>query len=300
MITDGAPPYERLFLIGAMKSGTTTLSHHLMSLEGLSMCAPKEPGFFSRDEVFERGLDWYRKLFSVDDSTVMLGDASTCYSRSPTFPFVFERIHRLYPEAKFVYLMRDPVKRAYSHYKHRMQEARIRGGKIISFTEAIASDDEMMTAGLYHMQIQHLLSYFPRESLLCLKLEDLNRDSNEVLGKVAEHLGLTLANVNEESMKNKSGSVYSKITIQRVLRKIRKWPVLSRVLDRFTREQRAWMNDRLLAVGRRVIGGRLEREHDSGLSEMTDDDRKILLKYYHKDSRALIELLGEKYSVWSY
>ncbi len=300
MVADGEPHYGRLFIIGAMKSGTTSLSHHLSNFHGLSMCSPKEPGFFSRDDVFERGLDWYAQLFSVDDSTVYLGDASTCYSRYPTYPLVFERIHRLYPEAKFIYLMRDPVKRAYSHYKHRMQEARIRGEKIISFSEAIESDEEMMAAVLYHMQIEKLLTHFPRQSLLCLKLEDLNRNPSDALDAVAEHLGLQSPDVKDDSIKNKSGSVYSKVTIQRTLRRIRRWPLLSWFLDRFTSEQRKWINDRLLAVGRNLIGKKLEREHDSGVSVMTDEDRKVLLEYYRKDSTALAELLGREFSVWSY
>ena len=109
-------------LIGAMKSGTTTLHAYLSRHPGLFLCTPKEPGFFSRDERYARGLDWYRELFTDAQPEQLCGEASTCYSRWPHFENAAPRIAADVPGAKLLYITRDPVERAYSHYRHLMEE----------------------------------------------------------------------------------------------------------------------------------------------------------------------------------
>ena len=69
-------------IIGAMKSGTTTLYHYIGMHPGVFMCFPKEPMFFSRDEVYARGLDWYFSLFREAREDQICGEANATLTAS--------------------------------------------------------------------------------------------------------------------------------------------------------------------------------------------------------------------------
>ena len=79
---------KRLALIvGAMRSGTTSLFHYLAAHPQVAASADKEPDYFSSDKVFARGPGWYEELFSFDPArhTIRL-EASTNYSKAGFFP----------------------------------------------------------------------------------------------------------------------------------------------------------------------------------------------------------------------
>src|SRR3954447_17800429 len=114
------------YLIGAQKAGTTTLAFLLDQHPHLSIGETKEPHFFT--DHWRKGLEWYRKQFPDSANTVCL-DASTSYSMAPLTkgwkhrdPKVYEgipaRVHSVRPDAKFIYLLRNPVDRTYSGYWH--------------------------------------------------------------------------------------------------------------------------------------------------------------------------------------
>jgi Sulfotransferase domain len=72
-------------LIGAMKkSGTTTLHQQLSLQSGIFMSEPKEPTFFSDDQVYAKGLDWYSSLFAVAATSDLCGESSTHYTKLPS------------------------------------------------------------------------------------------------------------------------------------------------------------------------------------------------------------------------
>ncbi len=73
-------------IIGAMKSATTTLHGLLASQPGVFMSTPKEPCFFSDDEVWARGVGWYASLFEAAPAGALLGESSTHYTKLPTYP----------------------------------------------------------------------------------------------------------------------------------------------------------------------------------------------------------------------
>jgi len=110
------------FIIGAPKAGTTSLHNYLCEHPEIQMSAVKEPNFFAPhlDPINEPrrvgSLDQYEQLF--DPAVAVRGEASTPYSEYPLRQGVPERIHEQVPEAKFVYMVRDPVERTISHYNH--------------------------------------------------------------------------------------------------------------------------------------------------------------------------------------
>ena len=100
------------FIIGAGKSGTTSLWLYLNRHPDIALSRNKEPAFFVRPN-FREDLDWYESLF---EPARIVGEASTVYTAHPVFDGVPERIHSLVPTPKLIYLVRDPVERAISHY----------------------------------------------------------------------------------------------------------------------------------------------------------------------------------------
>src|SRR5580704_13557650 len=98
-------------VIGAMKSATTTLHEQLARQPGIFMSRPKEPNFFSDDEVYERGLPWYLSIFQGAGESALCGESSTHYTKLPAHPRTVERMARALPRVRVVYVMRHPIDR---------------------------------------------------------------------------------------------------------------------------------------------------------------------------------------------
>ena len=195
-------------ILGAMKSGTSSLHHYLVQQRDVIEPLRKEVHYF--DVNFERGERWYRAHFGRDSEPGLNLDSSPYYLFHPAVP---RRLHDLLPDAKLIVLLRDPVRRAYSHYWHE----RDKGREILSFEDAIAAEAERLgnseqrladgtlersrehqhfsylARGRYAEQLDRWLAVFPREQLLVLKFEDLAREPLEVLNRTLDFLGLPRA-----------------------------------------------------------------------------------------------------------
>jgi hypothetical protein len=139
-------------VIGAMKCATTTLHAQLARQPGLFMSQPKEPNYFSDDEVFAREFDWYASLFRGAAEGDIRGESSTHYTKLPTHPRTVERMARALPHVKLIYVMRHPIDRLISHYVHELTVGRITGG--IGLHEVIAELPELVHYGRYAMQLR--------------------------------------------------------------------------------------------------------------------------------------------------
>src|SRR5579872_2507705 len=89
-----------LFIIGAMKSGTTSLHEYLAAHPQIAMSRVKEPGFFVEELSFGRGLEWYLSQFDADERHRFLGESSTHYTKLPVYQGVAERIVRFNRHAR--------------------------------------------------------------------------------------------------------------------------------------------------------------------------------------------------------
>src|SRR4029079_2322923 len=108
MIRDDLPTF---IVIGAMKAGTTSLARYLGEHPDVFVCSPKEPQFFIESGTWDRGVAWYRELFAGGRDSIARGEASTDYSKLPRHGGVVDRIAEVAPEARIVYLVRDPIER---------------------------------------------------------------------------------------------------------------------------------------------------------------------------------------------
>jgi hypothetical protein len=102
-------------VIGAAKSGTTSLFRYLAAHPMLSIPGEKELDFFCSDEKFARGVDWYLSHWRTATEGQLLGEVSPHYMQCK---HAAERIAHTFPRARLIALLRNPVERAYSHYSH--------------------------------------------------------------------------------------------------------------------------------------------------------------------------------------
>ena len=177
-------PRPNLFLIGSMKSGTSYLSALLAAHPEVFMCSPKEPCHFVDPKVLRkawraawqlgywRSVDRYLSLFAAAGDLPVIGEASTVYSQAPLFSGVPERILEFSPNARFIYVMRDPVARTISHYWHRVRW----WGESRSLLSAIRSDARYTAVSYYARQLQAYLRCVECERVYVLTLEALLAD----------------------------------------------------------------------------------------------------------------------------
>jgi hypothetical protein len=190
-----------LFLIGAMKSGTTYLRKLLRSHPDIFMCEPDEPSYFvdPRDlrtiwpDMWRRGLwrseDRYLRLFEAAGDAAILGEASTNYTKRPLVMGVPEKIHAFNPQARFIYLLREPVQRTISHYWHMVRHH----AEHRPMLEAIRRDPQFVATSHYAMQLAPFLERFGRERVAVLTHERLVADPAAVMRDLYGWLGVDAA-----------------------------------------------------------------------------------------------------------
>jgi hypothetical protein len=197
-------------IIGAQRAGTSSLYAYLSEHPDIHPAFVKEVHFF--DLEFGRGLPWYRSMFPLESRLrargAITGEASPYYL---FHPLAAERAAAVVPHAKLVVLLRDPVERAWSHYRHE-----VKGGReTLSFEDALAAEPERLARaeplvrsgapeqlyrghrthsyvarGRYTEQLEVWLQYFPREQFLALRSEDLFERPGDVWPRLLAFLNV--------------------------------------------------------------------------------------------------------------
>ena len=172
-------------IIGAMKCGTSTLHAQLAAQPGIVMSEPKEPNFFSDDEQYARGHDWYASLFASAAAGELAGEASTHYTKLPTYPQTVPRMKEALPEVRLIYVMRDPIQRLVSQYIHEWTMRQIDG----DIETALAHHDELVTYSCYGMQTRPYFDAYGRDAVLPVFAERLRLDPQHELERIAAFIG---------------------------------------------------------------------------------------------------------------
>jgi len=175
-----------LIVIGAGRCGTTSLHHYLGEHPEIFMAEKKELMFFVRELNWRRGPAWYERQFPRD--APVRGETSPQYTLYPRYEGVPERMAELVPDTRLIYLVRDPFERLFSQYalSHAF------GHDSRSLDEALVSEDRSLyvDAGSYATQLERFLERFPRERILVLDADDLQRRRQELLQTIFAFLGV--------------------------------------------------------------------------------------------------------------
>ena len=172
-------------IIGAMKSATSSLYQQLVQQQGIFMCTPKEPNFFSDAEQYAKGMAWYADLFANAPAGSLLGEASTHYTKLPTHPKTVERLKKHLPNARLVYVMRHPVDRLVSHYMHEWSTGVYHCG----IGEAINKYPELIAYGRYAMQLEPYFEAFGRDAVLPVFFNRLVCEPQAELERICKFIG---------------------------------------------------------------------------------------------------------------
>lgn len=200
-----------LVIIGAMKSGTTSLHAYLDQHPAVAMSQPKEIHYFT-DRNAHRPVEWYAAHFDPD--APVRGEASPGYTKFPHRAGVPERMHRLIPDARLIYIVRDPIDRTVSQYLHeylRHREDRPLGEAFADFHGNVYVDQSR-----YAYQLDQYLPHYPIERIHVMTTESLEADPDDALRAVTDFLELepfefdvaTKANVaNRRARTNRLGHI---------------------------------------------------------------------------------------------
>lgn len=174
-----------LIVIGAMKCGTSAVHRYLDAHPDIAMSREKELNFFYGGDTgnWHRGAQWYAAQFP--DAPVR-GEASPGYT-SPSYPSVASRMAALIPEARLVYLVRDPIQRAISQYRHHRAE----GAEQRPVAEALLDPaSQYIARGRYFERLEPFLDHYPREHILVVTQEALLTDRRTTVGALFGFAGV--------------------------------------------------------------------------------------------------------------
>jgi hypothetical protein len=180
-MVDPSQQLPNFFLLGATRSGTSSLVNYLQQHPNICFTEPRDPSFFRKDQLYERGLDYYLRSFCRHtNGRPWRGEASSTYFAFPHIVGPRLRAHFGDTPLKFVVLLREPVARAWSHYLFRFQH----GDEKRDFATALAQEPEAHAAsearyfaeGCYMRLLKEWQTYYPLESFLLLLSEDLAAD----------------------------------------------------------------------------------------------------------------------------
>jgi len=288
--------YTNAFIIGAAKSGTTTLclilgNHHQVCFPG-----NKEPSFFAFNEKYQKGIEYYYSLLKPTDETTLIIDGSTPYSRCTIFPEVAQRIYQVAPQAKFVYMMRHPVDRAYAHYKHRWL-IEVNPGKLFTetFEEYVEHDKMCIDDSLYKLQIEAYLKYFTKEQFLFCLTEDLNNDLSGLMQRICSHFEIEeMSQSYLEEKKNTKVNDSNKVRDRVVKNKLSSSPLAKTLRLVTTAEVRKWIYDNILS--KTDIVKKTEKSFIP--PKMKPETRQKLIEYYSETTSWVEETIQRKLPHW--
>jgi len=275
-------------IIGAAKSGTTTLFTYLHNHPEVFIAEVKEVEYFCNDINYLKGNDWYKTHFSSKTEGQICGEASTTYSRWPHTEDVPKRMVQLLPDVKLIYIMRHPVERTYSHYLQHLRK-----GEMISFEDALLRDTIYTDCSKYMLQINRYLEYYPRENFLFLLLDELKNKPHKTLERIQNFLGVNCIDLinDEEIIANKSSADYyikSKTTDQ--LLKYSGGRLLKSILPATVKEKAFQF------IKQTGIVSTANSEYKS--SVMLDETRKKLLEIFKEDTSMLEQFLNVNLETW--
>jgi len=219
-LTTGLRRGPDFVIIGAKRGGSTSLYNYVLEHPGIAPLFPGRQhikGAHYYDTRYARGLTWYRSHFPIEiagrRAVRPLVRPSICGEASPYYlfhPLAAERLARDFPDVRIIAVLRDPVERAYSHFKERTHH----DGEALSFEDAFAAEEDRLRGeaerivaepgylsvehenhsylaqGRYLDMLPRWFSLFPREQFHITVSEEFYADPDRHVNEVWKFLGL--------------------------------------------------------------------------------------------------------------
>ncbi len=174
-----------LVVIGAGKTGTTSLHYYLGLHPQIFMSRVKELRFFT--DGYDQGVEWYRSQFRAGRDHPIRGETSPQYTSYPRNAGVPARMHALIPDAKLLYVVRDPFARLLSHFVFLAAEEQLTDldGALDPF-----DTNPYVAQSRQCWQLEQYLPYYPLSRILVVSAEELRRARRATLARVFVFLGV--------------------------------------------------------------------------------------------------------------
>lgn len=206
--------FPAFLIIGAERGGTSSLYKYLGRYPRIAPSLRKETEYFNR--YFDRGEDWYRAHFPLEIRARFaerLGKSLLPFEATPAYmldPRVPARAAALVPDAKLIVMLRDPIGRALSGWRHMTKL----GFETLSFQEAVEAEEVRLAGeldrmlddppyfsrpyfrfsylerGKYAEQLRGWFAYFDRQQFLVIESEEFFANTRSMLNQMLTFLGL--------------------------------------------------------------------------------------------------------------
>ncbi|MFK7946506.1 MAG: sulfotransferase [Saprospiraceae bacterium] len=197
-------------VIGAEKSGTTWLYNQLNLHPDVYVPLTKETHFFNKKnsnleniDNYQLGWNWYNSFFKGYNGESAVGEVTPMYICDD---LAAERIHKSIPDVKIIFILRNPIKRAYSHYWMAFRKNHIK----TSFEKVVLDKEiRVIQRGLYYKQLKKYYNLFPPDQIMGFEFDDffLNQDVN--LRKISNFIGVPFEGFFEKKKQEMSKKSYA-------------------------------------------------------------------------------------------
>lgn len=300
------------FLVGAAKSGTTSLSAYLESHPDLFVSVIKEPNYFSQDidvSTFRKGYsksfdgqdtieanpfekrqiaflrdeELYAQLFRPNNSTVYAGECSTSYLYSES---AAKAIHAFNPDSKILVMLRNPAERAFSHYLMAVQMGLEKRDFLSAFKFDMEKADKgwgvselYFELGQYAQQLKRFLKVFPEKQVQVILFEDWIQQPKETQESICKFLNVSIFAALKNEALNESVSP--------------KHPILHRTV----------MQSGLKEFAKKILPKQFfdkikGRQYKDEKEVLAPNERKYLIDLYREEVLELQDLLKRDLSNW--
>lgn len=281
--------WPNFFIVGASKSGTSSLYEYLRQSPDVFMSPIKEPRFFNSSQYgnwagkIERISDKtkYLKLFEKANTEKAIGEASPSYLQDPNSA---ELIHQQIHDAKIIIILRDPTQRAFSHYLMDKSEGREKR----SFYKLVSNElkkkyghidqHHVIELGLYVEKVKRFLAFFGKNNVKILFFEEFVKDTKKSVEQVLDFLQVNpVLPPNIEKIYNAYGIPRGKMG-QYILNS----KTLAKLSNKFlSRTLKVKLKDKFLL--KKVPKPKIPKSA-----------QKLLQEFYRQDAKQLEQLIGRK------
>lgn len=268
------------FLIpGAGRSGTTTLYNYLKQHPEVFLPENKEPNFFSLN--YNLGYKWYLHQFRSVKKVKAVGEASTTYFDHEN---AIKKIYKFNPNFKLIFILRNPVERAFSGYKWDIQHL----GEIRSFKDIIRENERYLWPGKYFYHISRFLNYFPKNKMIFIIFEKFIKNELKYMKKISEFLGLNPSfNFDSKKIKKNPSKMPLSISLQKKINKS------------FNSNPKEHISKRTIKYGCRIVLNRINHLWKfQDFPNMDEITRNYLRNYFKKEIIKLEEIIEKDLSLW--
>jgi hypothetical protein len=286
---ENGPLPPTFLLCGAAKCGTTSLYSYISDHPDVYVSTTKETKFFTDPDYFSRGIEWYRQFYEEYDgeSAVGEGDTGIMY-----YPGSAERVHKINPDVRLLFVLRDPVEQVFSHYwfgiERGLYECSTR-----TFSEFIRDHENRWTkrtldVAKYHEQLVRFDPYFDDAQKKVILFRELTQQTEKTLRGVYRFIGVD-ERYQPDDLKPKNVTTYPNS------------PSLYRMISEVWRPVRSRIPQPIIEKTTKMRGHakRLFFSSDEEKPSMDEKDRRYLQEYYREHNRRLESYLDRDLSHWT-